>query len=65
MSERSQYDFPEQIRMVDGFFASWFRRGTWIQLTCSMCGQTVSFSKPTPHKVDFYMSLHRCEPATA
>ena len=49
--------------MVDGFFASWFRRGTWIQLTCSTCGQSVSFSKPTVRKVDFYMSLHRCEPA--
>ena len=61
----SQYDFPEQVRMVDGFLASWFRRGTWIQLTCSTCGQSVSFAKPTVRKVDFYMSLHRCEPASA
>ena len=61
----SQYDFPEQIRMVGGFFASWFGRGMWIQLTCTSCGQSVSFAKPTVRKVDFYMSLHRCEAPTA
>ena len=59
----SQYDFPEQVRIVEGFFASWFRRGTWIQLTCSTCGQSVSFAKPTPRKVQWYVSMHRCDPA--
>ena len=57
----SPFDFPEQIGLIDGFFASWVRRGMWIQLTCAACGQSVQFAKPTARKVEWYMSVHRCE----
>jgi hypothetical protein len=34
----------------------------WAELTCTACARTVSFVNPTPDRVRWYCTSHRCGP---
>jgi hypothetical protein len=53
---------PDHINFIGPFLASWFGRGTWVQLTCPTCGDSLTLRRPSPHRIEWYLSIHRCGP---
>ena len=52
---------PDHINFIGPFLASWYGRGTWVQLTCPHCGGSVTLRRPAPHRIEWHLSLHRCD----
>ncbi len=57
-------DEPYEIELVGTHLAELTTIGAsrWVQLTCTTCGKSTSFTNPQPERMDWYTSSHRCGP---